>query len=127
MQELSLICNLHHSSQQHRILNPLSKARDRICTLMDTSQICFPCATMGTPAHVFSMFMNLIKILEVPCWLSGLRTQHGLHEDVGSTPGLIHGLGYSVATGCDIGCRCSSDSVLLWLWPSLKLQLQFNC
>ena len=27
--DLSHICNLHHSSQQHWILNPLSKARDQ--------------------------------------------------------------------------------------------------
>ena len=33
-------CDLHHSSQQRRI-NPLSKARDRTCILMDTSQIRF--------------------------------------------------------------------------------------
>ena len=26
--DLSLVCNLHHSSQHHQILNPLSKARD---------------------------------------------------------------------------------------------------
>ena len=30
----SHVCNLQHSSQQHRILNPLSKARDRACVLM---------------------------------------------------------------------------------------------
>ena len=36
----SPICNLHHSSWQHQILNPLSKARDRTRVLMDTSQIC---------------------------------------------------------------------------------------
>ena len=35
-------CNLHHSSWQHRILNPLSEARDRTCFLMDASQIHFP-------------------------------------------------------------------------------------
>ena len=29
-QDLGRICNLHHSSQQHHILNPLSEARDRI-------------------------------------------------------------------------------------------------
>ena len=29
MWDLSLVCNLHHSSQQHRILNLLSKARGR--------------------------------------------------------------------------------------------------
>ena len=27
-QNLGCICNLHHNSQQHQILNPLSKARD---------------------------------------------------------------------------------------------------
>ena len=32
----SCICDLHHSSQQRRILNPLSKARDRTLTLRDT-------------------------------------------------------------------------------------------
>ena len=26
--DLSLVCDLHHSSQQHWILNPLSEARD---------------------------------------------------------------------------------------------------
>ena len=37
----SCVCNLHHSSWQHWILNPLSEARDQTCVLMDTSQICF--------------------------------------------------------------------------------------
>ena len=41
MQDLSLICDLHHRSQQSQILNPLSKARDQTCILMDTSQICY--------------------------------------------------------------------------------------
>ena len=38
-QDLSCICDLHHSSRQHRILNPLSEARDGTCILMDASQI----------------------------------------------------------------------------------------
>ena len=42
MLDLSLVCDLYHSSQQHRILNPLSKVRDQTYVLMDTSQICFP-------------------------------------------------------------------------------------
>ena len=37
----SCVCDLHHSSQQHWILNPLSKARNQTCILMDTRQICF--------------------------------------------------------------------------------------
>ena len=40
MQDLSRVCDLYHSSQQHQILNPLSKARDQICILMDTSWVC---------------------------------------------------------------------------------------
>ena len=37
--DLSQVCNLHHSSRQHQIFNPLIKARDRTCVLMDASQI----------------------------------------------------------------------------------------
>ena len=29
MQDLSYVCDLHHSSRQRRILNPLMEARDR--------------------------------------------------------------------------------------------------
>ena len=47
--DLSRICNLHHSSRQRRILNPLSKARDQTYILMDASQIRFLCTTVGTP------------------------------------------------------------------------------
>ena len=35
----SLVCNLHHSSQQCWILNPLCKARDQTHILMDTSRV----------------------------------------------------------------------------------------
>ena len=48
-QDPSRVWDLFHSSRQHQILNPLSKARDRTSILMDTSHICFHCATMGTP------------------------------------------------------------------------------
>ena len=37
MRDTSCICDLHHSSQQRQILNPLSKDRDRTRVLMDTS------------------------------------------------------------------------------------------
>ena len=49
----SRICDLHHSSQQHQLLNPLSEARDRTYNLMVSSQIHFRCATMGTPVLIF--------------------------------------------------------------------------
>ena len=35
-QDLTHVCDLRHSSQQCQILNPLSKARDWTCVLMDT-------------------------------------------------------------------------------------------
>ena len=38
-QDPSHVCNLHHSSRQGRITDPLSQARDRTHILMDTSQI----------------------------------------------------------------------------------------
>ena len=43
MQDLSCLCDLHHSSQQCWIPDPLRKARDQTCILT------FFCATMGTP------------------------------------------------------------------------------
>ena len=39
--DLSRICGLYPSSQQHRILDPLSEAREGTRVLMDASQICF--------------------------------------------------------------------------------------
>ena len=44
----SHVCDLHHSSRQRRIPIPLSGARYQTYILMDTSWICFPCATMGS-------------------------------------------------------------------------------
>ena len=47
---LSCICDLHHSLQQHQILNPQwSEARDQIRVLMDTSWVHYFWAIMGTP------------------------------------------------------------------------------
>ena len=40
--DLSLFCSLHLSSQQHPIPNPLIKARDQTCILIDTSQVLIP-------------------------------------------------------------------------------------
>ena len=55
MQDRSLVCNLHNSSQQHWILNPFSKAWDRTHILMDTSRVRYYWATTGTPTHQFQM------------------------------------------------------------------------
>ena len=47
-QDLSHVCDLHHSSWQCRILIPLSEARDRTWNLMVPGQIHFHCARTGT-------------------------------------------------------------------------------
>ena len=49
-QDPSCICNLHHSSRQCQIPDPLSKAKDQNCGLMDTSQIRFHWVTRKTPS-----------------------------------------------------------------------------
>ena len=45
----SRVCDLHHSSRQRQILNPLSEARDWTRVLIDTSWIHYSWATAGTP------------------------------------------------------------------------------
>ena len=53
MREPSRICDLHHSSRQCQILNPLTMARDGACIFMDTNLVRFRCATTGTPKDIF--------------------------------------------------------------------------
>ena len=50
--DLSLIHDLHHSSWQRRIFNPLSEARDQTPILMVPSGIRFHYAMMGTPREL---------------------------------------------------------------------------
>ena len=59
----SLICNLHHSSWQCRILNPLSEARDQTRILMDPSQMHFCCATTGTPLIYLFIYLFIFVFL----------------------------------------------------------------
>ena len=55
MQDLSLVCDLHHKSRQHRVLNPLSGVRDWTHVLTDASRIHYRWATTGTPKRSFSV------------------------------------------------------------------------
>ena len=56
MPDLSHVCNLHHSSWQHWILDPLREAGDQTCNLMVPSQICFCCTTMGIAKSIFKNY-----------------------------------------------------------------------
>ena len=51
--DLSHVCNLHHSSRQCPIFNPLSEARDLTHNLMVPSQTRFHCTVTGTPCSRF--------------------------------------------------------------------------
>ena len=57
---------LHHSSQQCRILNPLSGARDQTHILRDSSQVHFHEATTGTPGGYCFKMVNYLPILKTP-------------------------------------------------------------
>ena len=57
---------------QHRILNPLSQGQTRI--LMDTSQIHFCCATMGTPlSGLLRKCAYSWQKQSKHCWVAQLR------------------------------------------------------
>ena len=64
----SRIFDLHHSSQEHGILNPLSEARDQTRILMNTSRVHYHRATVGTPGWLIvisSLYLqNLHKVQE---------------------------------------------------------------
>ena len=47
MPDPSCVCDLHHSSWQPWILNPLSKAKDQTSFLIDTSQVLNPLSHNG--------------------------------------------------------------------------------
>ena len=49
MQDLSCVCDLHHSSWQCQIFNPLSEVRDWTFILMDTSHVITRSATVEMP------------------------------------------------------------------------------
>ena len=77
MQDPSHICDLHHSTWQRRVLNPLSEARDGTRNLMVPSQICFRCATtMGIRVSgtlndyevITNVFLSTPKVFLLPCF-----------------------------------------------------------
>ena len=55
------VCDLHRSSWQGWILNPLSEARDPTHIFMDTGWIHFCCAIKGTPKDGFLLTFLLGK------------------------------------------------------------------
>ena len=69
MPDQSHVCDLHHSSRQHWILNSLTEARDQTCVLTDASQIRFHCATTGTPINLIFKSMHCPSLDVSQYWL----------------------------------------------------------
>ena len=72
------VCNLHHSSRQHQILNPMSEARAQTHILMVTSWVRYYGATVGTPRR--SIFKG--KVSNSLVSLSQISTHHVLPQPV---------------------------------------------
>ena len=88
----SRVCELHHSSQQRQILNPLSEARDGTCNLMVPSWIHFCCTTTGTQKIIIIKYR-----IPSPCGkgqqiiqlLGPTLSNYHLLNPIDSLPGLV--------------------------------------
>ena len=77
------VFKLHHSSRQHQILNPLSKARDRTRIFMDPSRVCCG-ATMGVPLRLIflkSPFWRMSLSLDLSGVSLELDLMHALWQE----------------------------------------------
>ena len=105
MRDLSLVSNLHHSSRQHQILNPLSEVRDRTRILMDSSRICFLCATMGTMSF-FSSFLPTPQHRE----FLGQESDPSHSCDLCYGCGDVRSLTHCAGLGIEPASQCSQDA-----------------
>ena len=117
----SRVCDLHHSSRQHQILNPLNEARDGARVLMDASWDRFRCATMGlpdassgTPLCSPSLWRYLLALLWRRHWNSAPSSGWGESEG----PAVIS-LGGSPSSLCSAGTACGGcrEPVPRASWP----------
>ena len=83
------ICDLHHSSQQCQILNPLSKARDQTCVLMDTSGVHNPLSHNGNSRVLLILERKDVWSINIalppPQWVLALSTL-GLRATSSASP-----------------------------------------
>ena len=85
---IQAVSDLRHISWQHQIPDPLCETRDRTRILMDISQICFHCATTGTPNIVFFSFLCLSSFLgPLPVAYGGSQARCGIEA---AATGLCH-------------------------------------
>ena len=89
------VCDLHDSSWQCWILNPVSKARYRFCVLMDTSQIHFCWATMAPPWKLLLLLTLHCNIWHTSCYVlfaeGPVRALESSVLSTSTSPGLSQG------------------------------------
>ena len=74
-QDPSRIYDLHHSSQQRQILNPLSEPRDWTHNFMVPNQIYFCSATRGTPLKLTTVIISHLRSYTQIQWSQELSEQ----------------------------------------------------
>ena len=74
----SCACNLHHSSQQCQILNPLSVSRDQTCVLMDPSEVHNPLSHDSNSRQLeeFDSTLSLLSLPSSPCPLLNISSRN---------------------------------------------------
>ena len=87
-QDLSRVSNLHHSSRQHRIVNPQSKGRDRPSLFL--VGFVNHCATTGTPVLLFLSHFHLYVTIRVNLLISVNKGSWNFDRDY---TGLVDNLG----------------------------------
>jgi len=72
--DLSCFCNLSHSSQQRRILNPLRKAQDQTHILMDATSLAHNPLSHNSNSMECSVFFNLVCIYYIFKKIKGTKS-----------------------------------------------------
>ena len=121
MPDLSHVCDLHHSSQQHRILNLLSEARDWTPDLVVPSQIHFRNPNPQQElllAHFSSLTfsISLVRILNVRDMKPSFPACESLARLLSATPGFP-----------GVGGERVLFSVSISLWPLAHCSSMCDC
>ena len=135
MPDPSHFFNLHHSSWQHQIPNPLCKARDQTCNLRDTSWVHYCWATMGTPRNATSKLLlgSNFLILQTRRLRSKDVCGHSLLQIFGiffSLAALQHmefpGQGSDPSHSCDLSHSCGNNGPLTH-WAQVGIEPASLC
>ena len=107
MQDLSSVCDLHHSSWHRRLLNPLSEDRGP-CVLIDASWVRYCWATMGNPIlPLFRLKRQEASIGSSCCLCSSLGHSNDLDSILVQGASTCHGYGQKKEDSTELTYRIS--------------------